>query len=118
MLFDYQELERIIWLIPPSTYMREWRVRVGELVVFSTFNQKEAEALVKRLKDSVADALKAEIVGLTGIICPRCRTERPKKVKTDIGLRVYHYDNFLGWQPCDADFMWQALMRDKLERNI
>lgn len=116
MIIEDRQLESIIWL-SPAKHGQFWKVFVGDLLVLTTPELAKAEHTITQLRTSVVNALKKQIAELTGNLCRRCQKEWPKKRKTKQGLRVYHFDKDVGWQPCEADFIWLAIIRDTIERE-
>lgn len=116
MMIEDKDLESIIWLKPP-VYDSGWRVMVSGVPVFNTRYVEKAEEIANKFKDAIVRSVKEQIMELVGATCARCIDERPKLVKTVNGSRCYHKDRFLGWQPCDAEFIWLMMIRDAKERR-
>ena len=109
-----EAFEQLVWVHPKTAGDRYWRVYVGEgLLAYMSPRQQDALRIQARIIDALRRSLKFQVMELAKENCDRCKNgEEVKKYKSRYGLRLMHRDRRIGWQLCDAERLWQALISD------
>lgn len=116
MLIGDEGLNAVVWVQP--TDREEWEVRVGDSLLIYRGSQEAALRIERKLKDGMMMALKQGILSLTKDFCKFCaKGQMPKRRRIKDAICILHYVPTLGWQSCEAEHIFIALMQDTKERT-
>lgn len=113
-LIKDEAFEQLVWLHPKMKGELNWRVYVGEdTLVLATPHQRHALQVQQQLIDALKRSLKFQIMEIAKQNCSRCQKgDQVRRYRSRYGVRLMHYDKRIGWQVCDAERLWQALVAD------
>lgn len=113
ILSDSTLLDTIIYLVPEKD---TYTVYIQSIPILKTNRLENAQSEIQDIKEAITRILKERILNAAPRICPRCKPGvYPKRYKTKHGVRILHQDPSMGWQPCEAETLFQALMEDTKE---